>query len=798
MNGFKHQPETEASSSSATSSASGPSGGARRRNVGSQQQSPLASGSGASTPTSSEEDAKYPRRIVLERTPSTRKVSAGGKGGLGRPGLKGTSRPSYTVHAPNTPFDELDLSEVEFLRGPDEDAAKKGLTKYRRSFFIIGILLGAAVAWLAAQTAGMEQHMTALRGALDDQLLSFGVDLSQLDFSLRMPKEFAELGENLFSGPKEWLATKDFRVGRRLKAQGYTAQHPVVLMPGIISTGLESWTTDPDVSGYFRKRLWGTTTMMRTVVLEKDLWIKHLSLDPQTGLDPPGIKVRAAEGMDAASYFVSGYWIWSKIIENLAVIGYDPNSLYMASYDWRLSYGNLQVRDKFFTRLKLRIEQNLILHGQKTVLVAHSMGSSVALYFMKWVEAEGPGFGNGGSSWCEDHLEAFTSIAGTFLGVPKAMAALLSGEMRDTVEVPPAAAFLLEKFFSRKERARLFRTWAGSASMLIKGGDAVWGNETWAPDDWHNSSDTHGPLYAFKKEDQDDHKIHLGAGDASEQRNIQDGESKEAVHDVSSHLQVQSNLSASDALTWLLQQTPSNFQRMVEQNYSNGIEYDEEQLRRNNQDPRKWSNPLEVSLPVAPSMKVIAMYGVGKPTERSYYYEKGPFEQEDIMVEGDVAQCQDTLCTNETERMPLGFPTSRSHRIDTTVHDEKSSPKIRSGCKMGEGDGTVSLLSLGAMSVEGWKRKRYNPGNCKITTYELNHQPEAMDLRGGQTTGDHVDILGAWKVNELVLKIASGRSDEVKDHFVSDIEKYAKRIDWGGIDHGKKESGKHTSNTVQK
>ena len=38
---------------------------------------------------------------------------------------------------------------------------------------------------------------------------------------------------------------------------------------------------------------------------------------------------------------------------------------------------------------------------------------------------------------------------------------------------------------------------------------------------------------------------------------------------------------------------------------------------------------------------------------------------------------------------------------------------------MGEGDGTVSLLSLGAMCVEGWKRKRWNPGGVKITTVEV-------------------------------------------------------------------------------
>lgn len=679
------------------------------------------------------------------------------------------------MHAPNTPFDDLDLSEVPFLHTPsiDEANARRGLTRYRRLFFVVGIVLGAAVTWLAAQNADMDRHINSLRTVLDEQLLSLGVDFSQLDFSLRVPKEFAELGENLFSGPKEWLATKDFRVGRRLAAQGYMAEHPVVLMPGIISTGLESWTTNENMAGYFRKRLWGTTTMMRTIVMEKDVWIKHLSLDPFTGLDPEGIKVRAADGLDAASYFVSGYWIWSKIIENLGVIGYDPNNLYMASYDWRLSYHNLEVRDRFFTRLKLKIEQNMALTGKKTVLVSHSMGSSVALYFMKWVEASGPEFGNGGDQWCETHLAAFTSIAGTFLGVPKAMAALLSGEMRDTVEVPPAAAYLLEKFFSRKERVGLFRTWAGSASMLIKGGNAVWGNHTWAPDDDSDATESHGTLYNFRRPS--GRSLHPRPRGAAESHQ----EGSEAGHDNSSHPRLQSNLSADDALTWLLQHTPNAFQRMVETNYSCGIEYDEKKIRANGErDFRTWSNPLEVALPNAPSMRIVSLYGVGKPTERSYYYEEGPFEKEDTQVEGRFAQCYDSGCVNETEKNPLGFPLSRSYWIDSTVHSEKSSPKIRSGCKMGEGDGTVSLLSLGSMSVEGWKRKRYNPAEIPIITHEMAHEPEAMDLRGGQTTGDHVDILGASRVNDIVLRIAAGRADEIRDHFVSDIQTYAKRIRW--------------------
>ena len=36
------------------------------------------------------------------------------------------------------------------------------------------------------------------------------------------------------------------------------------------------------------------------------------------------------------------------------------------------------------------------------------MGSQVALYFLKWVEAEG--HGGGGSNWVETHIEAFINV----------------------------------------------------------------------------------------------------------------------------------------------------------------------------------------------------------------------------------------------------------------------------------------------------------------------------------------------------------------------------------------------------
>jgi phospholipid:diacylglycerol acyltransferase len=48
---------------------------------------------------------------------------------------------------------------------------------------------------------------------------------------------------------------------------------------------------------------------------------------------------------------------------------------------------------------------------------------------------------------------------------------------------------------------------------------------------------------------------------------------------------------------------------------------------------------------------------------------------------------------------------------------------------MGEGDGTVSLLSLGAMCVEGWKRIRWNPAGIQVTTVEVPSPPK-IPIRG--------------------------------------------------------------------
>lgn len=69
-----------------------------------------------------------------------------------------------------------------------------------------------------------------------------------------------------------------------------------------------------------------------------------MSLDNETGLDRSGVRVRPVSGLVAADYFAPGYFVWAVLIANLARIGYEEKTMYMAAYDWRLSFQNTEVQ----------------------------------------------------------------------------------------------------------------------------------------------------------------------------------------------------------------------------------------------------------------------------------------------------------------------------------------------------------------------------------------------------------------------------------------------------------------------
>lgn len=499
-----------------------------------------------------------------------------------------------------------------------------------------------------------------------------------------------------------------FSVGIKAKAEGMDAHHPMIMIPGVISTGLESWGTGNSSRQYFRKRLWGSWTMMRALVMEKEVWKTHIMLDKNTGLDPPGIKLRAAQGFDATDFFITGYWIWSKIYENLASLGYDPTNSFTAAYDWRLSYQNLEKRDQYFTRLKLHVEAAVLGWNQKVVLVSHSMGSQVLFYFFHWVASEHGG--NGGDSWVEDHIDSWINVSGCMLGALKDIPAVLSGEMKDTAQLNAFAVYGLEKFLSREERADIFRAMPGISSMLPIGGDAVWGNLSWAPDDAPDQANSYGSFLNFRR----------GVNWTVPEK----------------------NMTVTESMEYLLNTTEDWYQKSIRGSYSHGIAHTTAEVEANEKDSRKWINPLETRLPLAPSLKVYCFYGVGKPTERAYYY-----------------------------RTP-----DASSSLNITIDTGLIHGVVDHGVIMGEGDGTVNLLSSGYMCNRGWHMKRYNPAGVKVTVVEMPHEPERFNPRGGPNTADHVDILGRATLNELILRVAAGRGETIQNSIVSNISQYADKV----------------------
>ena len=188
---------------------------------------------------------------------------------------------------------------------------KKRLHQSRRAVFILGTLIGLFVAVFFGASNN------DLRGELD-RLVSFDSMSGILnDWRGVLPSSVQSMLNDFESLEEEGTlhgSAASFSVGKRMVANlNLTQKHNVVMVPGVISTGIESWGLNDDgdcpSTNHFRKRLWGSFYMLRTMVLDKTCWLKHIMLDPETGLDPPGIRLRAAQGFEAADFFVAGYWI---------------------------------------------------------------------------------------------------------------------------------------------------------------------------------------------------------------------------------------------------------------------------------------------------------------------------------------------------------------------------------------------------------------------------------------------------------------------------------------------------------
>ena len=518
--------------------------------------------------------------------------------------------------------------------------------------------------------------------------------------------------------PAIWADHHDDLPGEKLRQKGASKHFPVVIVPGITSTNLENWTppsaidnsSDEDGDCFkFRQKVWGDIKSAGKILTNKQCWMEYLMLGPD-GLDPVfnnrTRKLRPPRGLSAADYFVQGFWVWAKVIENMASVGYDINDIHMAAYDWRLSFPNLEVRDSYFTNLMAQIEFMRSVSGKKVVIVAHSLGGNLVHYLMKFSEIKN-------QDWVNGNVEAILSIAAPYLGAPKSVPSVLSGEMLNTAQLSmPIVGNLLESTFGRNERQQLFRSWDGVSAMLPKGGSKVWP----------------GSMISISRNQEKAALILNSCGVPL------------------------SNLTAPESIQLMRCIAGENYVKRVNEFYSDGISDEPSRLN----DSRYWSNPLESKLPDAPNMRLISLYGVGKPAERAYSY------------------------------------TAKNEELIIDVREDNMYMNITNGVKMTNGDGTVPLVSLGFMAHSGWRTRLnasypayptyghiYNPHKVGTVVREYMHAPDPAlkSLRGGPATADHVDILGnAELITDILRVMCHFEAEKVSDRTYSEIESISSSI----------------------
>lgn len=589
------------------------------------------------------------------------------------------------------------------------------------------------------------------------------------------------------------------RVGHQLKKQNARVKHPVVIVPGFVTSALELWEGESCMKKNFRQRLWGSSSMARTFFQDRECWRRHLQLNPQTGMDPDNIRVRSAQGFEAADNFIATFWVWSKMIENLADVGYDGSSMSMMSYDWRLGYEYIEKRDGYFTKLKAAIETHHKTSGEKVVVVSHSMGGTVCYYFLQWVVTDTKyGGGGGGKQWIENHVHSFINIAGTLLGVPKSIPALLSGELKDIAVLMPQVGDLLEQFFGRKIRKNLWNSWGSLYGMLPKGGDAIWGSGADLKEDSKSEEEIKsGSTPAIVWNNGTEGFCTSSSSTSSVDDNTTPVDEKPITNDGFTDKALDFHIPASKK--WSMKQTIDHLTR-TGGGYGSRIEsifsFDSKKgwkERSSSANKRKhWHDPVASPLPHAPSLKMYCLYGTGLPTERSYFYELScdKVSASKKVDRSCITNNSEATCSNGTLISDEDPPESPFY-IDLAAKSEMRN--ITSGVRFSDGDGSVPLLSLGYMCQKfAEPRSKHNPSGIKVFTRERKHETEtslADPGRMGPRSGEHVDILGNVGVIEDVVRIATGWDVEEKvdkDIIVSDLKNIVKRLDQhtsGGLKH---------------
>lgn len=159
----------------------------------------------------------------------------------------------------------------------------KLLLKQKRIIFLTGMTLGAALILCGVFSILHWQHdvynLDAFRSILRD------VSMNEMITSPVSSSDILDKITRAFSMQQN--DADAVLPGRKLHEDGYKGEHPVFIIPGVVSTNLESWSRGGCGENYFRKKIWGDYAMATSFLMDKECWLKNLMLDFDTGLISP-------------------------------------------------------------------------------------------------------------------------------------------------------------------------------------------------------------------------------------------------------------------------------------------------------------------------------------------------------------------------------------------------------------------------------------------------------------------------------------------------------------------------------
>ncbi|BFZ19520.1 hypothetical protein BsWGS_22559 [Bradybaena similaris] len=248
--------------------------------------------------------------------------------------------------------------------------------------------------------------------------------------------------------------------------------YPVVLIPGDGGSQLVAKLNKTSTPHHLCRKytadyesIWVNLEELLPQVIDCFVDNMRLRYDPvtRTTHDGPGVDIRTTGFGDTASveyldpepatHYLSKMTYFSHIVADLVALGYTRNvSVRGAPFDFRRAPNEL---GQYFMDLQQLIEDTYASNNNtKVVVIGHSMGNTVFLYFLNHLP----------QSWKDKFIQSFISLAGVWGGAVKTLRLMASGDnlgvvvvnvnkIRPEQRAMPSTAFLLpsDQFWNQSE-----------------------------------------------------------------------------------------------------------------------------------------------------------------------------------------------------------------------------------------------------------------------------------------------------------------------------------------------------------